>query len=331
MPATRVFDPRAWMPGGPPPWARVATAQHADEMQALRSGYRTQRAGTVVARGRLDFHLMQLSSPGVDVLDISLSAPNVIRGYMLEPALHLSGPVGGTYRVGRQSIEVGSSSPAVVVPAHCEPTRLVPPGRTTVVAMQARLWRPELDARVPGGRATLPAMLRLVDLSAHQLSAWGNALARFAAAARPDGDLRHLAHVESSMASLMVDLLAPQVTSRHDGQLSAARLALIEDWIDGHLGDPITLGRLCTVAGVGARCLQKSFESRRGLSPMRFVIERRIVEAHRRLSSPDPKLSVKAVALDLGFHHLGRFADYYRQLLGESPSATRERARSSTH
>ena len=106
------------------------------------------------------------------------------------------------------------------------------------------------------------------------------------------------------------------------GALHGTPQARVEAWIETHLGEPITLGRLCEVAGVGARCLQKSFDARRGMSPLRFVTERRLVAAHRRLSQAHPLPSVKAVALDLGFHHLGRFAQSYRRLIGESRSET---------
>ncbi|MCK7534410.1 MAG: hypothetical protein MZV63_27030 [Marinilabiliales bacterium] len=52
--------------------------------------------------------------------------------------------------------------------------------------------------------------------------------------------------------------------NRRPGDLALERARNLEAWIDAHLGEPITMGTLCRVAGVGERCLQKSFLYRRG-------------------------------------------------------------------
>ena len=38
------------------------------------------------------------------------------------------------------------------------------------------------------------------------------------------------------------------------------RLEHLEDWIDAHVGEAITLGRLCEVAQIGERSLQLTFQ-----------------------------------------------------------------------
>ena len=108
--------------------------------------------------------------------------------------------------------------------------------------------------------------------------------------------------------------------------LSASRLDRVEDWIEAHIGEVITLGRLCEVAQVGSRALQLAFERRHGMSPMRFVFERRLAAAQRRLSSAEAGDDVTAVATRLGFTHLGRFSIAYRAAFGESPSQTLQRS-----
>ena len=45
------------------------------------------------------------------------------------------------------------------------------------------------------------------------------------------------------------------------------RIRMVEEWIDAHLADPITLGRLCAVAGVGDRYLESAFRAHRGQTP----------------------------------------------------------------
>ena len=97
---------------------------------------------------------------------------------------------------------------------------------------------------------------------------------------------------------------------------------LVCEWIEAHLGDPVTLGSLCRVAGVGDRSLQMTFASLRGVSPMRYVNERRLAAARRLLARAEADSDVTDVATAVGFTHLGRFATFYRQAYGESPSQT---------
>jgi transcriptional regulator GlxA family with amidase domain len=111
--------------------------------------------------------------------------------------------------------------------------------------------------------------------------------------------------------------------------MSEQRVRNLEDWIEANLTEPITLGMLCRVAGVGARCLQRAFEQRRGVSPMRFVAERRLTATHRALLCAGPGASVTGIALANGFDHVGRFAQLYREVIGELPSRTLARPRRS--
>jgi transcriptional regulator GlxA family with amidase domain len=110
--------------------------------------------------------------------------------------------------------------------------------------------------------------------------------------------------------------------TRKSDRQRAARVAELEAWVDSHLDEPLTIGRLCTVSGVGERALQKVFLSRRGMSPMRFVAERRLAAARERLLRAGPHDEVTRVAVELGFGHVGRFAQLYRQAFGEAPSET---------
>jgi len=64
---------------------------------------------------------------------------------------------------------------------------------------------------------------------------------------------------EFDVLASLAELLAGSGGAAHASELSAERALLVEEWIDAHLHDVITLGRLCEVAGVGGRCLQKTF------------------------------------------------------------------------
>ena len=67
------------------------------------------------------------------------------------------------------------------------------------------------------------------------------------------------------------------------------------------------------------------FHSRRGMSPMRFVAERCLAAARERLLRAATRDDVTSVAVELGFGHVGRFAQLYRKAFGEVPSETLKR------
>lgn len=100
------------------------------------------------------------------------------------------------------------------------------------------------------------------------------------------------------------------------------RIVRLQRWIDAHLDEAITLDRMCAVAGVGPRALQKAMLATRGVTPLEYVTARRLDAVRKRLESGARGLVVSQVALDCGFTHLGRFAAIYRRAFGELPSHT---------
>jgi AraC-like DNA-binding protein len=134
-----------------------------------------------------------------------------------------------------------------------------------------------------------------------------------------------LEQIEFDVLASLAELLAESGGAEHASQLSAERALLVEEWIDTHLHEPITLGRLCEVAGVGGRCLQKTFLERRGSTPMQYVINRRLEAVRTKLLGSAGAVEVTSVAMACGFNHMGRFSIMYRQRFGETPSTTLKR------
>ena len=87
----------------------------------------------------------------------------------------------------------------------------------------------------------------------------------------------------------------------------------------------ITLGDLARTAGVGVRALTRGFEHRLGISPMRYLQQRRLERARSDLL--DCRGGVTEVAYRWGFGNLGDFALKYRERFGERPSETLRGAR----
>jgi AraC-like DNA-binding protein len=101
----------------------------------------------------------------------------------------------------------------------------------------------------------------------------------------------------------------------------------LEEFIEAHWQEAITIERLTAEAGVSARALFRAFERSRGYSPMAFAKGVRLKRARELLMSGDPGVSVTATAFKTNFANPSRFAKDYREAFGELPSQTVSRTR----
>ena len=101
----------------------------------------------------------------------------------------------------------------------------------------------------------------------------------------------------------------------------------IEEFIEAHWQEPITIDRLAAEAGVSARAIFRAFERSRGYSPMAFAKTIRLKRAREILMSGDPGVNVTATAFKSNFASPSRFAKDYRDVFGELPSETLSRTR----
>ena len=101
----------------------------------------------------------------------------------------------------------------------------------------------------------------------------------------------------------------------------------IEEFIEAHWREPITIDRLAAEAGVSARAIFRAFERSRGYSPMAFAKTIRLKRAREILMSGDPGVNVTATAFKSNFASPSRFAKDYRDVFGELPSETLSRMR----
>ena len=77
---------------------------------------------------------------------------------------------------------------------------------------------------------------------------------------------------------------------------------------------------------VSPRTLHKAFTDITGVGPHAYFLRQRLNAARQHLAAADPQRhNVTAIALELGFTELGRFAARYRAFFGENPSQTLQR------
>lgn len=105
-------------------------------------------------------------------------------------------------------------------------------------------------------------------------------------------------------------------------------VARAEAFFRRHLGEPVSITRLSSVAGVSERSLRNAFYDVYSTGPKRYLRLWQLHQVRRALrSSTCAEQTVTDVATFHGFFELGRFAGEYKALFGESPSETLQRAR----
>lgn len=146
---------------------------------------------------------------------------------------------------------------------------------------------------------------------------------------RPDGLFRHRLAMQTLQNLLIQGLLLMQPHNYTDAlskdENSAPREAVMRaiELMRANPETSWTTGKLAQTVGVSARALQKGFARSDELTPMTYLRRLRLHRAHSELLDADPRsVTVTAVASRWGFLHFGRFAQQYRQIFGESPSAT---------
>jgi AraC-like DNA-binding protein len=96
--------------------------------------------------------------------------------------------------------------------------------------------------------------------------------------------------------------------------------------LDSFPDEPLELTDVCLAVGTTLRTLHICCQEFLGMGPARYLRLRRMHLARRALlDSESSRVSVTEIALRYGFWELGRFARYYRQMFGETPSATLHR------
>ncbi|MFT6658244.1 AraC family transcriptional regulator [Maritalea sp.] len=94
------------------------------------------------------------------------------------------------------------------------------------------------------------------------------------------------------------------------------------DYIKSSFRQDLTLDEIARAAGASPRALQYGFKDNYGMTPMQMLRLERLRWARHLLLTAYRQQTVTQIALDLGFQHLGRFAQEYREAFGETPNQT---------
>lgn len=309
----------------PPPCAQRMGSDDPDEITSWVSRRDGDHSRVVHGTGPYGFHLARIETPIVQTAWASTRLANTLRARFRQPTFHV--PLGGVQRYvyGRRRVQAPMGR-LMFIASDTEVTRHSDGDPVVAIEFDAATFESEVRSRRGSDRTEWLRVPRTLDLAVPQQREVTEAIAAVVCAYLPGAATNSRMHGESRVLSALAGTLTWPFVDRAT-PVAIKRLEHLEDWIDAHVSEAITLGRLCKVAQMGERSLQLAFHARRGMSPMRFVCERRLAAAQRRLFRSVPNDSVTAIATSLGFTHLGRFASAYAAAFGESPSQTLARGR----
>ena len=143
------------------------------------------------------------------------------------------------------------------------------------------------------------------------------------AAKEPFGRL----YAETLTHALAVHLLRRYGVNRHPhetfrGGLAGSKLRRATEFIDEHLESDLTLADIAASVGLSRYHFARAFKRATGLTPQRYLIERRIERAGRLLA--EGELPIVEVAARSGFKNQSHFTTLFRRLKRVTPGAWRE-------
>jgi AraC-like DNA-binding protein len=206
--------------------------------------------------------------------------------------------------------------------------------------VRPRSLRRELEMMLDRPVRTNPVFPLLLHMATPTASTWLTLVKMLAQdGVRPDGIFGNRLAVANVQQLLIQGLLLTQPHTS-TGELmgrtasSAGGKAVMQaiDLLHAQPERGWTTAEVASEVGVSGRALQQAFADAGELSPMTYLRQLRLHRVHAELGDEHSSCtSVAAVARKWGFVHLGRFAQHYRELFGESPSVTMRSANTGGH
>ncbi len=107
------------------------------------------------------------------------------------------------------------------------------------------------------------------------------------------------------------------------GALTAGQLSRLEDYVDAHLHETISIEDMAESLGLGAYTFVRQLRRRLDCSAYAYVIQRRLARAKRLLQQGD--LALKEIAAASGFADQAHLTRTFRAKLGVTPGQYRKR------
>lgn len=105
-------------------------------------------------------------------------------------------------------------------------------------------------------------------------------------------------------------------------RLSLSQVRRIQNFIDAHLADDLTVSKLALLVGLSPHYFSCVFKNTFGVTPHRYVLRQRIRKSRNLLANR--RISILEVAMTLGFASQSHFTDVFRKATGTTPGRYRQ-------
>lgn len=181
--------------------------------------------------------------------------------------------------------------------------------------------RQELDAALGASDLTVPDTACVMQ-GGHHVRALVQMMRRLAARRDPGADVALRAIVELVLHEIAVARAAlekqvqrvsrpPRLQSRH--------LRKIDSFIEQNLENPLRIGHLADLVGMSRYHFLRCFKRATGISPLQYVLGKRVERARRLLA--DSEESIAAIAYASGFSSQSHLNAMFKRHLGVTPGA----------
>jgi len=141
-------------------------------------------------------------------------------------------------------------------------------------------------------------------------------------------DLDHLSRsMQETLIAGLDSLLVSQASSVSPLERHRRLIEQMDELVHYELSVAHSLDDVARRLRVSIRTLHIAVQSVRGMSPHRYLQQKRLWSVRKSLVSGKPAATIKDVARANGFWHMGEFSLLYKAAYGESPSATLARSR----
>ncbi|HEX7026586.1 MAG TPA: AraC family transcriptional regulator [Gammaproteobacteria bacterium] len=117
-------------------------------------------------------------------------------------------------------------------------------------------------------------------------------------------------------------VVRPEMASCKQG-LSSGQLRKVFEYVDIHLDREISLNELAGLAGMSGYHFLRMFKRSTGLTPLQYMIRRRMETAKELLTRT--KLSITEVALEAGYENTSHFINLFKRYTGVTPAVFRRK------
>lgn len=188
-----------------------------------------------------------------------------------------------------------------------------------------------LLADIIGRRVRKPISFQLgLNLSDEKLACWYNSVEFIVEELSKKTSCLHNTATQASLEQMLItELLMAQPNNYSDSLLNRSNsiapgcVKRAESFMRDNIDKNLTLADITEAARVSPSALAASFKLFRQSSPIAFLCDLRLLNAHEDLlQAHETGESISDIARRWGFTHDGRFAKVYRQRFGKKPSET---------